>query len=231
MAAGPRMNVHQHVGRRDPGYTVEDDYIVTSVHHRPWGAGDDNTTVGVFPTEKEAKAAAETDFQRVASQADGWEEEWRRVPRDGMLQLRGCIEDGEDDTEKYTASIKLVQRQRPIAVQPRAPSAAPPRVRTLKPRFVYVVREEQRMNVGEDDPQGYYNELGDLKSVKIHGIYTKLDDANDSAREVHEGVVESLVGHGDTVTDTLKDDMAAILVTDVDQMMTYSIEVERRRLE
>ena len=110
-ATGGRQKTHNHqrVARRGQEHTLEESFVVTSLHHRPWGAGDDNATIGVFSTEKEAKSAASKDFlQRCESTADGWESKWHRCPGDGMLQLRGCIEDGEDDLESYRASIKRV---------------------------------------------------------------------------------------------------------------------------
>ena len=48
--------------------------------------GDDNTAIGTFSTEREAKDAAFEDFhQRCERQADGWEYEWSRRPGDDVL--------------------------------------------------------------------------------------------------------------------------------------------------
>ncbi|KAF6241381.1 hypothetical protein HO173_000091 [Letharia columbiana] len=211
---------------------LEYTFIVTILHHRPWGMGDDHATVGVFPTEKEGEEAASKDFlQRCKSQADGWESEWRPHPRDGMLQLCGCCEDGEVDSERYTASIKRVQQKRVVTVQPCVPSAAQSKPRVVKPRHVYLVIEEQRINIGTDDPRGFYNGLGDAKSADIHGIYVDLSAANDSAREIYYGIVGKLDGEADTVTDTLKNGMARILVANHTKMMTYSLSVIKRSLK
>lgn len=225
----PSAHNHQPVARLGQGCILEDNFVVTSLHHRPWGIGDHNTTVGVFFTEEEAKTAAHMHFQQVKREADGWESEWHRCEGDGMLQLRGIIEEGERDSETYTASVKRVQQKRPVAVQPRVQSAAQPKTRLIKHRYVYVVKEEQRMNVGEDDPQGFCNESGDLNSVEIHGIYLELDAANEYTREIYEGM-----HHGnevETVIDTLENSMATILVENREQMMTYSFTVERRSLQ
>lgn len=164
-------NDYQRVARRGQEHTLEESFIVTSLHHRPWGAGDDNATIGVFSTKKEAKAAAYKDFlQRCESKADGWESKWHRCSADGMLQLRGCCEDGEDDSESYRASIKRVQQKRPVPVQPSIPSAAQPKPRVFKPRYVYVVKEELRVDV-EVDPRRFPKGKGDFKALEIHGMY------------------------------------------------------------
>ena len=114
VVTGPRINDRQRVARRAQEYILEDSFIVTSLHHRPWGAGDDNTTIGVFSTEREAKAAANVHFeQRCVNMVDGWQSKWYRRPGDGMLQLRGVIDEGERDSETYTASIEPFQQKRP----------------------------------------------------------------------------------------------------------------------
>lgn len=228
---GPRIHEHQPIARRGQECILEDSFVVTSLHHRPWGSGDDSTTIGVFFTEEEAKVAAQMHFQNIEERADGWESEWHSYAGDTLLQLRGIIEEGERDSETYTASIKRVQQKRPVAVQPRVQSAAQPKPRLAKPRYVYVVKEEQRMNVGEDDSQGFCNELGDLKAVDIHGIYLELDAANEYTREIYDSILESLGNEAETVTDTLEDSMATILVENREEMMTYSLTVERRSLE
>ena len=228
---GPRTHDHQPVACRGQECILEDSFVVTSLHHRPWGIEDDSTTVGVFFTEKEAKTAAHMHFQQIQRQADGWESEWHRREGDGMLQLRGIIEEGERDSETYTSSIKRVQQKRPVVVQPRVQSAAQPKPRLAKPRYVYVVKEEQRMNVGEDDSQGFCNELGDLKAVDIHGIYLELDAANEYAREIYDCILESVGNEAENVTDTLENSMATILVENTEEMVTYSITVERRSLD
>lgn len=221
------INDHQRLARRDQEYTLEDSFIVTSLHHRPWGAGDDNSTIGVFPTEKEAEVSAHADFlQRCENRNDGWESEWHRCLGDGMLQLRGYCEDGEDDSESYRASIKRVQQKRLVAVRPSAPQ---PKLRVVNPRHVYVVKEEQRINVGEDDPRGFSDELGDLKMVKIRRIYVDLDAANDFAREVSDAV--EIGDQTDTVIDTMENGVATFLVENNEEMMTWSISVEKRRLQ
>lgn len=226
----PQSNDHQRVARQNQESMMEDSFIVTSLHHRPWGMGDDNTTIGVFSTEREAKDAASKDFfQRCEREADGWESEWRRLPRDGMLQLCGCCEDGEKDSETYKASIKRVQQKRAVAIQPSVPLAAQPGPRVVKPRHVYLVQEERRINVGAD-PQGRYNDLGDLEAVKVHGIYVDLDAANDSAREIYERVIKDLAGVHGTVTKTPKNGMATILVRYHTEMRTYLISVVKRSL-
>ena len=142
---GPRTHDHQPIARRAQECILEDSFVVTSSHHRPWVARDDNTTVGVFSSEEEAKIAAEKDFQRIDEQvgADGWEVEWHRGARDGMLQLRGIIEEGERDSQRYTASIKLIQQKRPVAVQPQVQSAAQPKNRLVKPRYATLSRKSR----------------------------------------------------------------------------------------
>lgn len=230
---GSRTQDHQPIVRRGQGDALEDSYIVTSSHHRPWVAGDDNTTVGVFSSEEEAKIAVEKDFQRIDEQvgADGWEVEWHRGARDGMLQLRGIIEEGERDSQRYTASIKRVQQKRPVVAQPRVQSAAQPKSRLAKPRYVYLVKEEQRMNVGEDGLQAFFNELGDLNAVEIHGIYLELDAAIKRNREIYDGILEDLGNEAEILIDTLDNSMAAILVENREEMMTYCLTVERRSLQ
>lgn len=227
---GPNTKDHQRVARRGQESILEDSFIVTSLHHRPWGAGDDTVTVGVFSTEREAEVAAEKDFERCASQSDGWEHEWRHRSGDSMKQLYGYCEDGEDDSETYTASIKWVQQKRPVAVQPSVPSAARPKPKAVKPRHVYVVKEEQRTNVEEDDPQDF-DDLGDPQAIYIHGIYVNLDAANAFAREVCDTIVEVPHGEVATVTETLENSMVTILVAYRERMKTYSISVEQRSLK
>ena len=122
-----QINNDRTAARQAERFVLEDSFMVTSLHHRPWGMGDDNTAIGTFSTEREAKDAAFEDFhQRCARQADGWEYEWSRRPGDDMLQLHGSCEDGEDDQYRYTASIKRVQQKRAAAVQPDLPNPAQP---------------------------------------------------------------------------------------------------------
>ncbi|CAD6582519.1 MAG: hypothetical protein ASARMPREDX12_000967 [Alectoria sarmentosa] len=207
-------------------------FIVTSLHHRPWGAGDNHATIGVFSTEKEAEDAAYKDFlQRCERYANGWESEWRRRPGNDTRQLYGYCEDREKDSEEYTASIKRVQQKRQVTVQPRVLSTAQLKPGVVKPRHVYVVKKEQWINVGKDDPQGFCDEVGELKAVEIHGIYVDLDAANDSTRRIYHGIVEDIDGAADTVTDTLKNSMATILVTDYEKLMTWSISVEKKSVQ
>lgn len=143
---------------------MEHRFIVTSLHHRPWGAGDDHATVGILSTEKEAEDAAYNDFlQRCERYANGWESEWRRRPGDITRQLCGYCEDGEEDSEKYTASIKRVLQKREVTVQPRVLSTAQPKPGVVKPRHAYLVKEEQRMNVGGNDPRGFYDNWANSK--------------------------------------------------------------------
>lgn len=225
----PGRNDHQRIARRSPEDVLENSYVVTSLHHTPWGAGDDTTTVGVFLDEEEAKVAAYMDFQKFEQRADGWEFEWC-LAGDGMLQLRAIIEEGEDDSERYTASIKLVQQKRPVPVQPRVQSGAEPKTRLVKPHFVYVVKEEQRTNVGEYDTQGLHDECSDLKAVHIHGIYSDLDAANDFVREIYDTILDSLGRAAETVSDTTENNMAMILVENSEDSSTYSLTVEERSL-
>ena len=210
-------------------------FIVTSIHHRPWGAGDHHTTVGVYPTESDARAAATRDFLRVERDADGWESEWRRLPRgDGILELRGWIEDGEDDIEKYTATVKRVQQQQ--QQQPRiAPTAAirsataAPKIKVVKPQHVYFVTTEQRKNNGEEDAPRSYACGTDLKSREIHGIYEKLDGANDAALDLYDG----LKGYEGRVPQAgeFPTGMAEYWVTDLGRRTTYHINVRSRPLK
>ena len=182
---------------------------------------DDHTIIGLLSTERDAKDAALKDFhQRCNNQADGWE--WGHRRGDGMLQLHGYCEDGEDDQYRYTASIKRVQQKRAVAVQPNP--------RLVQPSYVYVVKEEQRENVGADNPQGFYNEEGDLKAVHIHGIYADLDTANGDAREIYENIVEDFLDDADIIIDHVRDHMVAIVVANPQEEMTYSISVARRSL-
>ena len=227
----PQTDNDHKVARRAQDLVLEDSFIVTSLHHSPWGMGDDNTIIGVFSTEREAKVAAFKNYhQRCKSQADGWEHEWGHRPGDGMLQLHGYCEDGEDDQYSYTASIKCVQQKRAAAVPPNLPRPAQPNPRPVQPRYVYVVKEEQRENVGADDPQGFYNEEGDLKVVHIHGIYVDLGAANDDAREIYGSIVDDLNGDVEIITDGFRNNMAAIVVANPREEMTYSISVAKRSL-
>ena len=73
--------------------------------------------------------------------------------------------------------------------------------------------------------------MGELKAVEIHGIYVHLDAANDSTRRIYHGIVEDIDGAADTVTDTLKNSMATILVTDYEKLMTWSISVEKKSVQ
>ena len=230
---GQLQNQNDHrVPRPAQDFVLEDSYIVTSLHHHPWEYGDHVTIIGLFSTEREAKDAALKDYhQRCTSQADGWEhDEWDHRPEDGQLEFFGYGEDVEDDSFWYTASIKRVQQKRAAPVQPNLPNPAQPNPRPAQPRYVYVVKEEQRENVGADDPQGFYNEEGDLKDVNIHGIYADLEAANDGAREHYEEIVEDFPDDAETITDDFENDMAVIIVADPLEEMTYSISVERRLL-
>ena len=228
----PQTQNDHRVARPAQDFVLEDSYIVTSLHHHPWEYGDHVNIIGLFSTEREAKYAAMKDYhQRCTSQKDGWEhEEWDHRPEDGQLEFTGYGEDVEDDSFWYTASIKRVQQKRAAAVPPKLPSPAQPNPRPVQPRYVYVVKEEQRENVGADDPQGFYNEEGDLKEVNIHGIYADLNDANDDAREQSENIVEDFRDDAETITDDFQDGMAIIVVADPLEEMTYSISVERRML-
>lgn len=232
-AAGrPKSNDRQAIPPHRQAYVLEDSFIVTSLHHRPWGAGDDNSTIGVFPTENEAKAAANIHFRQIERQADGWESEWRRLPGDGMLQLYGRIEEGEKDSETYKASVKRVQQKRPVAVQPRVPSLAQPKSRLVKPSHVYMVKEERTINLDDvDTGRGFQYDQGDLKAVAIHGIYMDLDAANASARKIYDGNIEDLAGLEDATTNTIKNGMVMILVDSKEDMLTYSICVEKKSLK
>ena len=214
----------------------EDSFIVTSFHHRPWGAGDDNATVGVYSTESEARAAAQRDFQRVERSADGWESEWRRSPGDGTLRLCGRIEDGERDIEKYTATVQHVLQKRAVPVlqqQARRPSAASapvPRVKKLKPRWVYIVKTEQwRLGGKHENAQRFDRNGSGLESREVHGIYLRLDDANDAAVDLFD----SLKGSDGRATDLedFIDGMADTLVLDMDRRMIFRINVKRRPLK
>ncbi|CAF9926310.1 MAG: hypothetical protein ALECFALPRED_003414 [Alectoria fallacina] len=73
-------------------------------------------------------------------------------------------------------------------------------------------------------------QLGELKAVETHGIYVDLDAANDSTRGIYDGIVEDIDNAADTVTDTLKNSMATILVTDYEKMTIWSISVEKKSL-
>lgn len=222
----PKSNERGAVPRHIQKYVLEDNYIVTSLHHRPWGAGDDDSTIGVYFTEDKAKVAAEVHFQQIKQGADGWESEWRR-PDDGMLQLRGRIEEGEDDSETYKASIKRVEQKRPINVQPWAPSVAQPKLRVVKPTHVYMVKEERTINVeAVDIPRRFQNSPGDLiKAREIHGIYMDLDAANTSARKVYDTNLEDLAGLEDATTKIVKNGMVMISVDSKEHMLKYSIRV------
>ena len=230
-AGRPQIDNDHRVARPAQGFVFEYSYIVTSLYHEPWGMGDTYTVIGLFSTEMEAKGAAYKDFhQRCKSQQDGWEHKWGHHPGDGTLQLHGYCEDGEVDQYRYTASFKCVQQERAAAMPQNIPIPAPPTPSPVQPRYVYVVKEEQRENVGADDPQGFYNEEGDLKEVNIHGIYVDLEDANEDAREQYETIVEDFRDDAETITDDFEDGMAIIAVADPLEEMTYSISVERRML-
>ena len=228
----PQVDNSRKVARPAQNFVLEDSFIVTSLHHKPWEYGNEVTIIGLFSTEREAKDAAFKDFhQRCISQADGWEyDEWDHRPEDGQLEFTGYGEDVEDDSFWYTASIKRVQQKRAAAVQPNLPNFAQPITRPVQPRYVYVVREEQRENVGTDDPQGFWNEEGDLKAVHIHGIYADLDDANDEAREIYENTVQDFLDDAETITDDFRNDMATIVVANTLEETLYSISVEKEFL-
>ena len=223
---GPNTKARQRVTPHEQEYILEDSFVVTSLHHRPRGAGDTNTTVGVYATEREGQVAANADYeQECARQADGWECEWYRCPGDGMLQLRGRVEEWEKDTETYKASIQRVQQKRPGTAQPNASRAVPPKFKVVNPNTVFIVKEEQ-----------FNEELENLKSVKIHGIYADLDRANDFAREVYGWTIEDLEGRADTVKDKLTrgllhDGLAYILVADPEEKMAYLIRVSEEPLQ
>ena len=225
------QNDHR-VARPAQDFVLEYSYIVTSLHHHPWVYGDHVIIIGLFSTEREAKDAALKDYhQRCTSQAHGWDhDEWDRRPEDGQLEFFGYGEDVENDSFWYKASIKRVQQKRAAAVLPNLPIPTPPNPRPVQPRHVYVVKEEQRENVGTDDPQGFYNEEGDLKAVHIHGVYADLDAANDDAREYYENIVEDFLDDVETITDDFQNDMATIVVANTLEETTYSISVERRSL-
>ena len=70
-AGGPELNDRPRIACRGQENVLEDSFVVTSLHNRPWGAGDDNSTIGVFFSEEEAKAAAHMHFQRTERQAGG----------------------------------------------------------------------------------------------------------------------------------------------------------------
>ncbi len=231
---GPNTKARQRATPHDQEYVLEDSFVVTSLHHRPWGAGDDNATIGVYPTEREALVAAESDY-KLHVRGDGWEKELYRSPGGGLLQLLGRVDDGEEDSETYTASIQRVQQKRPGMAQPNASRAVSPKFKVVNPSSVFIVKEEQRMNLEEDDLHGL-DEPGDLKSVEIHGVYADLDRANYSARDVYDATVEELNGSADTVMDKLKhgvfhDGLVTILVADPEEMMTYSIRVSEEPLQ
>ena len=228
----PGWNDRQRVARHGPEDVLEDSYVVTSLHHRPWalGVGDDTTTVGVFFSEEEAKFAAQMDFQRIEERADGWESEWYQLAGDGMMQLRGIIEEGEGDSERNTASIKLVQQKRPVAVQPSVQSGAQPETQLVKPRYVYIVKEEQRTNVRENDTQGLHDDCGDLKAVHMHGVHSDLDAANEFVREIYVTILDNLGWRAETVTDTTENNIATIVVENSEDSLTYTITVEEKVL-
>ena len=228
----PQIDNAHNAARPAQDFILEDSFIVTSLHHKPWIYRDEVTTIGLFSTERDAKDAAFKDFhQRCTSQTDGWEhDEWDHRAENGTLQFYGYEEDVEDDSFWYTACIKRVQQKRAAAVQPNLPNPAQPKPRPVQPRYVYVVKEEQRENVGTDDPQGFYNEEGDLKAVHIRGIYADLEAANDDAREIYENIVEDFPDDAETLTDDFRNDMAAIAVANTLEEMTYSITVEKRSL-
>ena len=228
----PQIDNSRKVARPVQDFILEDSFIVTSLHHKPWAYGDEVTIIGLFSSEREAKDAAFKDFhQRCTSQADGWEhDDWDHRPGDGTMQFYGYGEDVEDDSFWYTASIKRVQQRRAAAVPLNLPIPAQPTPRPVQPRYVYVVKEEERENVGTDDPQGFYNEEGDLKTVHIHGIYADLDAANEDARERYENIVEDFVDDAETITDDFRNGMAAIVVANTLEEILYSISVERRSL-
>ena len=150
--------------------TYTDSFIVTSIHHRPWGAGDHYATIGVYPTESDAREAATRDFLQLDSGAVGWESEWHRRPR-GTLEFRARTDDGEDDVEKYTATVKRVQQQQ-LRIAPISAIRAAmglPRIRVVKPQYVYFVTTEQRRNNGEADAPRLYACGTDLKSREYTG--------------------------------------------------------------
>ena len=225
-----QINNDQTIAQQTQRFILKDSFIVTSLHHRPWGMGDDNTAIGTFPTEREAKDAAFEDFhQRCERLADGWEYEWRARPGDGMLQLHGSCEDGEDDQDRYTASIKRIQQKRVAAVQPNLPNPVQPKSGPVKPRYVYVVKVEHRGYVGADDTQGFNNEEGDLKAVHIYGVYGDLDAANDGVRRTYKSIVKHSRDDVEIMFDGFRDRMAAIVVL-CGKEKTLSISVTMRNL-
>lgn len=68
------------------------------------------------------------------------------------------------------------------------------------------------MKFGGNNPQGLHNEVGYLIAVKIHGIYLELDAANHFTREIYDGFLEDLGSEAETVTDTLENSIAKIVL-------------------
>ena len=124
------------------------------------------------------------------------------------------------DVETFKAFIEKFQRKHQRLIER---VEAPPGPRPAERQNVYIVKEEQKLNVGADDVgNGFWNELGDLKDIQLHGIYRSLDAANEAAREYYEEVLESLGNDADTVEDKLKRKMLSILVEDRNEKMIYS---------
>ncbi|KAK3169671.1 hypothetical protein OEA41_009055 [Lepraria neglecta] len=94
--------------------------------------------------------------------------QWRQDSAN-IFVLHGEVDDGEDESETCEITIQKFQQRRKKHIQVVEVQYKP------TPRdyqCVYVVREEQRMDVGADDIQNvFYNEDGDLKDIQLHGIY------------------------------------------------------------
>lgn len=200
---------------------------MTSTYHTPWDSPDDHTTLG-DSTESEAMQADQKHYNSDQIKvSDGWESRWRRDSANNLI-LHGEVDDSEDESETCEITIPKFQQKRKKHTQVVEVQYKP------TPRdcqYVYVVREEHRMNVGADDVQiGLYNEDGDLRDIQLHGIYKTLDAANEAAREIYDDRLEELGDDADTIEDKLKRGMVTILVVDRNEETTYLITVEKMHL-
>lgn len=130
------------------------------------------------------------------------------------------------DTETYKVEIKKIQQKRQRTVQHDDPL---PRPVVEDIRFVYVVKEEQRRNVGIDATGCY--KIGDLHMVKLHKICKILDSASNTAREKTDDLVTRLGEVANVVEDGNWRKFALFIVEDRGSDFTYYITVEERRLD
>ncbi|MCJ1460240.1 hypothetical protein MMC28_010619 [Mycoblastus sanguinarius] len=86
------------------------------------------------------------------------------------------------------------------------------------------------MNVGADNPNGFHNELGELKEVKIYGVFEDVDVANKSAQDTYKRIRYPLCENA-SVRKSMKRGMATIVLEDPEDEMAYYITVEKELVQ